>query len=314
MICEQNVFLVAPIARIWHLIGMNLLSPYRYRFCLLLLLLGVTACGPRPGQVDAAEAGNAVAEAAYAAMDAGKWEEAVKLFHDVLEAHPELSRVHLDAAMLLQDHVDDPVRAIYHYARYLELRPKTEKRKLIQQRITEARNSLGASGISSQQSAQQGADLTAAREQAQRLQQKLAATDKLRTDLARALKLLQQERARTQTLSLQQTRTEQHVDEAKRSQRESVALTALQRERIEGMVKLLGAAGLDENGKPLPRPRAAGPNAIARSYTVRRGDSLSKIAYKVYGDATQWRKIQKANDQLLRDSVKVQVGQVLVIP
>ena len=254
---------------------MTLATHYRLPTCLIALLLSLTACGPRPGQVDAAEAGNAVAAAGYAAMEAGKWEEAIKCFHDVLDEHPELSRIHLDAAMLLQDHVDDPVRAIYHYARYLELRPKTEKRELIQQRVEQARRALGAGGISDEAAAQQAAALAAAQEQARQLEAKLIAARKLRSDLARTLKQLKQERSRTETLKLQQTRTEQHVKDAKREQRESAALTALQHERIAGMVKLLSAAGLDEQGKPLPRLPNVDAPPIARSYTVRRRKTIT---------------------------------------
>ena len=61
-------------------------------------------------------------------------------------------------------------------------------------------------------------------------------------------------------------------------------------------------------------PPMAPTNSVVRTYTVRPGDSLSKIAFKVYGDATKWRALQKANQDSLRDSVNVKVGQVLVVP
>lgn len=48
------------------------------------------------------------------------------------------------------------------------------------------------------------------------------------------------------------------------------------------------------------------------SYTVQRGDTLSKIARTVYGDAYQYPLIQKANN--LGDPGNIWVGQVLVIP
>jgi LysM repeat protein len=315
---HRRIFLhkkhVDPLPLIWHLMDMQLSTTHRIACCLGILLVVLTACQRNSGEADAAEAGNAVAQAAYAAMDAGQWEDAVKLFHDVLEQHPELSRMHLDAAMLLQDHVDDPVRAVYHYARYLELRPKTEKKALIQERILQARRSIGASGLAPEQTAEKAAELAAARESARLLQEKLAATSSVRTELSRALGQLKRERALTAKLTQQKTRSEKLVKTTEASQRKSMELSESQRDRIDGMEKLLEAAGLDVNGKPLKRAPNAGPNAIARSYTVRRGDSLSKIAYKVYGDATLWRRIQKANDQILRDSVNVQVGQVLVIP
>ena len=61
----------------------------------------------------------------------------------------------------------------------------------------------------------------------------------------------------------------------------------------------------------LPAPAAA---ATARKYTVKSGDSLSKIAKEFYGDASQYTKIFEANQDQLDDPNKVQVGQELNIP
>lgn len=58
---------------------------------------------------------------------------------------------------------------------------------------------------------------------------------------------------------------------------------------------------------------AAG-GASARSYTVKSGDTLSKIAKQVYGDANQWKKIHSANADLIRDPDKIQPGWTLTLP
>jgi nucleoid-associated protein YgaU len=51
-----------------------------------------------------------------------------------------------------------------------------------------------------------------------------------------------------------------------------------------------------------------------RTYVVKSGDTLSKIAKEFYGDAGQYMKIFKANDTQLTDPDKIKVGQELVIP
>lgn len=57
------------------------------------------------------------------------------------------------------------------------------------------------------------------------------------------------------------------------------------------------------------------PGAIGtRSYTVKAGDTLSKIAKELYGDASQWKKIQAVNADLIRDPDKIQPGWTLQIP
>jgi nucleoid-associated protein YgaU len=51
-----------------------------------------------------------------------------------------------------------------------------------------------------------------------------------------------------------------------------------------------------------------------RTYTVKAGDSLSKIAQQFYGDASQWKKIHAANMDQIKDPDKIQPGWTLRIP
>ena len=52
----------------------------------------------------------------------------------------------------------------------------------------------------------------------------------------------------------------------------------------------------------------------AKTYTVKAGDTLSKIAKQHYGNANSYMKIFEANKGLLQDPDKIQPGQVLKIP
>ncbi len=53
----------------------------------------------------------------------------------------------------------------------------------------------------------------------------------------------------------------------------------------------------------------------AQTYTVQAGDTLSKIAEKVYGDGNRWREIYEANRNVIGGSPEqIQIGMVLVIP
>jgi nucleoid-associated protein YgaU len=53
---------------------------------------------------------------------------------------------------------------------------------------------------------------------------------------------------------------------------------------------------------------------LTKTYTVQKGDSLSKIAKQEYGDAQQWRKIYDANRDLINDPDLIQPGWTLTIP
>jgi nucleoid-associated protein YgaU len=59
---------------------------------------------------------------------------------------------------------------------------------------------------------------------------------------------------------------------------------------------------------------AGSVSAPAGSYTVQKGDTLSKISKQFYGDANKYQKIFEANKDQLKDPDKIQPGQVLRIP
>jgi len=59
---------------------------------------------------------------------------------------------------------------------------------------------------------------------------------------------------------------------------------------------------------------ASGGASGGQSYTVKGGDTLSKIAKAHYGDAGAWRRIFEANRDTISDPDMIQVGQRLTIP
>ncbi len=61
----------------------------------------------------------------------------------------------------------------------------------------------------------------------------------------------------------------------------------------------------------LPGNQTAGPS---RTYSVKAGDTLSKIAKQVYGDASKWTLIFETNKDKIKDPNVIFPGQVLVIP
>jgi nucleoid-associated protein YgaU len=59
---------------------------------------------------------------------------------------------------------------------------------------------------------------------------------------------------------------------------------------------------------------AKGGTAVEESYTVKPGDTLSKIAKHFFGDANAYNEIFEANRDQLSDPDKIKPGQVLRIP
>lgn len=56
------------------------------------------------------------------------------------------------------------------------------------------------------------------------------------------------------------------------------------------------------------------PSQSNREYTIKSGDSLSKIAKRFYGNAGEWEKIYKANQDKIKDPNLIYPGQKIVIP
>jgi nucleoid-associated protein YgaU len=76
-------------------------------------------------------------------------------------------------------------------------------------------------------------------------------------------------------------------------------------EKVEDQIAIQAVATL---------PGTNPPQVESRFHTVQPGDTLSKIAREVYGDANAYMTIFTANNPMLKDPDKIYPGQVLRIP
>lgn len=77
---------------------------------------------------------------------------------------------------------------------------------------------------------------------------------------------------------------------------------------------ILAAGNVQHVAHVIDHIAVVAPEPESRMYTVKSGDTLSKIAKEMYGDANQYNKIFEANRPLLSDPNKIYPGQVLRIP
>ncbi len=75
-----------------------------------------------------------------------------------------------------------------------------------------------------------------------------------------------------------------------------------------------GFFGQPATGATGAAPQAQPAQPQQQTYTVKSGDSLSKIAKQFYGDAQQWKRIHQANLDQIKDPNLIHPGQKLVIP
>ena len=79
---------------------------------------------------------------------------------------------------------------------------------------------------------------------------------------------------------------------------------------------------VDSTAQQVPKADFSGVSAsvdstaevVDATYTVEKGDTLSKIAKQHLGDANAWQKIFDANRDQLDDPDKIKPGQVLKLP
>ncbi len=210
-------------------------------------------------------------------LEAGDVAGAIAIYRKVLEENPQLARLHLELAFLYDARVGDYVRAVYHYQRYLELRPQTEKRGMLAERIEKARKALAA---------EYGRD-------AKELQERIAVLEAEKERLHEAKELLRRK-----------------LEDCRCAEKPETGQPFIP---VIPEKSLLVGPDL----QPLPGTETALKSPSGKSdlrYIVRGNDSLSSLARRFYGDARQWPRIYRANRELVDDPNILPAGIEIVIP
>jgi nucleoid-associated protein YgaU len=87
-----------------------------------------------------------------------------------------------------------------------------------------------------------------------------------------------------------------------------------EKNQIWNAIKTVSDWKADINADITVVPTAAAVGTSGKTYTVKAGDTLSKIAREHLGDANAYMKIFNANKDQLTDPDKIKPGQVLKLP
>ena len=222
------------------------------RYLLLLyisvLIFSLTACDSRSLTAEEREERIGGVVEARELMEAGRYQEAELAYKQALDENPLIARPHLDLATIYQQHIINHIHAIYHYDRYLEIRPETQKRAFIQEQRLKVARILAQAFLNNTPELKRLMDENA----------------HLQADVARLKK---------------------------------VAPPAL---------------ALDSDRKEM-EPNQNNENKYT-IYHVRSGDTLSRIAKRLYNDPSRWEQIYQANRDSLQSPSSIRAGQTLVIP
>ena len=279
------------------------------RSLLLLLLgalvLGLAGCGDRERLSYATEADEPAYREGTALLKSGRKQEALSSFLKVIAKRgDDAPESHLEVGLLYLQHINDPLSALYHFKKYLALRPNSPQAPLVKQRID-----------------------AATREFARTLPAQPLENQLQRVDLVATLERFKQENE-----SLKQELADLKAG------RGNVALATPDESAAPVTGSPAGRFTFSTDSIPVvhtrppppparapaptvprvtPAPAAATPAAQpagVRRHVVQPGDTLSKIALRYYSNRARWHDIYAANRDVMKSETDLKVGMQLKIP
>lgn len=268
---------------------------YLSRFALVAsvcALLTLAACAPSGVEI-VSETDEKQYQLAKDYQSQGRTEEALSAFMRVIDARRDAPESHFEAGYIYLHSMKNPLRANYHFERYLQFKPQSPQAAQVRQLIETAQKEFARQLPA--QPYQGELDRIDLMELVKSLKLE---NDSLKRDLITAQKRVQQ--------------LENVLGQARRVSPAPVAPSARLAPAPQPRT-----APVVTTPAPAPAPAAAAspdPASVPRSYTVQSGDSLSSISRKVYGTPSRWIDIYQANRDRLSSENALRVGQTLRIP
>lgn len=108
----------------------------RYNIFILIFSLGcLTGCTRSGAYHNASEIEESQYQKGLHYLQQGLKGEALGAFLKLTEQRPDAAESHLEVGRLYLDHMDDPVSAIYHFRKYLEIKPNSAEAPMVSQLI-----------------------------------------------------------------------------------------------------------------------------------------------------------------------------------
>jgi LysM repeat protein len=282
--------------------------------CLIIgASIGLVGCNQATKQeVQADNSSNTYYKQAQEDLDNNKPDAAVVDYEAALAANPNLPGAQYQLGILYAEKLQDPVLSIYHYRQYLVLSPNGEHAVNAKEAIEKEGKVFATSQPNS--SSQNADEISKLRSENEALKKQAADASttitRLQTQLAEAAK-----HHHNAPVPAAEPIAPADVDAPLAAVPATADASTTTNAAPAGPLRALP---LDAPNPALEHPAAGTPAADAgpsRSYTVVKGDSIWKIAHKMYpGDTKNGvEKIQEANKDAL-GSKPLKIGQVLVIP
>ncbi len=239
-----------------------------------LFLLGLSGCAPNGIDV-VSETDEKQYQLGLDYKVQGRMENALNAFLRVIDARRDAPESHLEVGYIYLRTMKDPVRAIYHFDRYLQFKPQSPQSAQVRQLVETAKKEF------------------ARQLPADPYDGELDRIDLM--DLVKTLKLENDDLKRELMGAI-----------ARVNQLENVVEKARRTTSIQTANSPVIDSAISES--------SPNPNNVPRSYTVQSGDTLSAISKRFYGTASRYIDIFQANRDRLSSEGALRVGQVIRIP
>jgi len=244
----------------------------------------------------------------------GRWDEALAAYLKVIDRRGDAApESNLDAGLIYLNHIRDPISAIYHFRRYLELEPNSKQAVFVRGMIDSAKREFARS-LPGQPLESQTEHL-GVQEQVARLQRE---NDELRAENAalRAGALVPV--THSTTIDLGSIAAQPAPAEGPATPPAGAAGPPISLAPAGPGDTATSSAIADAPPESPPaqaEPAKPTPPPSVRHHTVAKGDTLFNLAQRYYGNRSRWRDIYAANrDVLPSENATLKIGVELKIP
>ncbi len=273
-----------------------------------MLALGLAGCGDSERLSYATEVDEPAYREGTALLKSGRKQEALSSFLKVIAKRgDDAAESHLEVGLLYLQHINDPLSAIYHFKKYLALRPNSPQAPLVKQRIDAATRefarTLPAQPLENQL---QRVDLVATLE---RFKQE-------NESLKRELADLKASRGNAVVAAPEETAAPASSGAAGRFNLSTDSIPVVHTRPLPPAPARTVAPAVSRVTPASAKasvPPDAQPAGIRR-HVVQPGETLSKIAQKYYSNRAKWREIYSANRDVMKNEADLKVGMELKIP
>ncbi|MBW8781867.1 MAG: LysM peptidoglycan-binding domain-containing protein [Verrucomicrobia bacterium] len=254
----------------------------------------------------------------------GRNQEALASFLKVVDKRgDDAPESHLEIGILYQQHIKDPIAAIYHYRKFRELKPNSPQADLVRQRIDAATRdfarTLPAQPLENQMEHLDLLDKVdqLQRENSQLKEQLIAAKTQAINTPRPSVSMIAPEPASADAGSPDDSPIARapDADPAGPLAPAPVPVAPPARPQPTAPTVSLNRPSVATPPPAAPRPAAPVVSANARRHTIAKGDTLFSLAQRYYGNRSRWRDIYAANrDQLSSENTPLRIGMELKIP